>query len=79
MACTPSGNSAFHAAVRKAENAYRVALTAAGLTPAQTTAATKRYLEAVITAGVLHEIATPDEMITLSELNRTSRLERRSA
>jgi hypothetical protein len=79
MAREPSGNSAFDAVVLKAEHAYRAALTAPGLTPAQTTAATRKYLEAIITAGVLHQIATPDEMATLSELNRTTRMGRRSA
>ena len=39
----------------------------AGLIRAQATAATKKYLEAIMTAGVLHEIATLDEMTTLIE------------
>jgi hypothetical protein len=79
MARTPSGNPVFDAVVLKADNAYRAALMAPRLTPAQTTAATRKYLEAIITAGVLHQIATPDEMATLSELNRTTRTDRRSA
>jgi len=79
MVRTPSGNTAFDAAVFKAENAYRVGLAAAGLTPAQATAATKKYLEAIVTAGTLHEIATPNEMAMLIELNRTRRMERAPA
>jgi hypothetical protein len=79
MALTPSGNASFDAAVLKAENAHWVALAAPGLTPAQAAAATKKYLEAIITAGVLHEIATPDEMATLIELNRARRMKEASA
>jgi hypothetical protein len=69
MALTPSGCSEFDTAVLKAERAYQAALRAAGLTPAQATDAARRYLEAVITAGTLHEIATPNEVATLRELN----------
>jgi hypothetical protein len=69
MALTPSGCSEFDTAVLKAERAYQAALRAAGLTPAQATDAARHYLEAVITAGTLHEIATPDEVATLRELN----------
>jgi hypothetical protein len=69
MALTPSGCPEFDTAVLKAERAYQVALRAAGLTPAQATDAARRYLEAVITAGTLHEIATPNEVATLRELN----------
>jgi hypothetical protein len=69
VALTPSGCSEFDTAVLKAERAYQAALRAAGLTPAQATDAARRYLEAVITAGTLHEIATPNEVATLRELN----------
>jgi hypothetical protein len=69
MALTPSGCCEFDAAVRKAESAYQAALRAAGLTPAQATQAARCYLEAVITAGTLFEVATPDEIATLRELN----------
>jgi hypothetical protein len=69
MALTPSGCSEYETAVLKAERAYQAALMAAGLTPAQATDAARRYLEAVITAGTLHEIATPNEVATLRELN----------
>ena len=79
MALTPSGNTSFDAALLKAENAHRVALTAPSLTPAQAAAATKKYLGAIITAGVLHEIATPDEMATLIELNRARRMQKAPA
>jgi hypothetical protein len=72
MALPPSGCSEFDTAVLKAERAYQAALTAAGLTPAQATQAAKKYLEAVITAGTLHEVATPDEIATLRELNLSS-------
>jgi hypothetical protein len=70
MALPPSGCSEFDTAVLRAERAYQAALTAAGLTPAQATQAARRYLEAVITAGTLYEIATPDEIATLRELNQ---------
>jgi hypothetical protein len=66
---TPSGCLQFDAAVLKAERAHQAALRAAGLTPAQATEAARKYLEAVITAGTLHEVATPDEVATLRELN----------
>jgi hypothetical protein len=66
---TPSGCPQFDAAVLKAERAYQGALRAAGLTPAQATEAARKYLEAVITAGTLHEVATPNEVATLRELN----------
>jgi hypothetical protein len=56
--------------VLRAKAAHQVALRAAGLTPAQATEAAKNYLEAVITAGALYEVATPDEMATLRELNQ---------
>ncbi len=69
MTLLPSGCSEFDMAVLKADRAYQTALTAAGLTPAQATQAARRYLEAVITAGTLHEVATPDEIATLKELN----------
>jgi hypothetical protein len=69
MAAAPSGCSEFDAAVRKAGGAYRAALTAAGLTPAQATQAVRYYLEAVITAGTLYEVATPNEIAALRELN----------
>jgi hypothetical protein len=69
MAPTPSGCSEFDTAVLKAERGYQAALRAAGLTPAQATDAARHYLEAVITAGTLHEIATPNEIATLRELN----------
>jgi hypothetical protein len=69
MALPPSGCSAFDTAVLKAERAYQAALTAAGLTPAQATHAAQKYLEAIITAGTLHEVATPNEIATLRELN----------
>jgi hypothetical protein len=69
MALPPSGCSAFDSAVRKAERAYHAALSAAGLTPAQATQAARKYLEAVITAGTLYEVATPNEIATLRELN----------
>jgi hypothetical protein len=72
MTLPPSGCSEFDTAVLKAERAYQAALTAAGLTPAQATQAAKKYLEAVITAGTLHEVATPDEIATLRELNLSS-------
>jgi hypothetical protein len=72
MALTRSGNSAFDAAVQKAESAHRAALKAAGLTPPQATAAIRKYLESIITAGVLHEVATPDEIVTLGELIRAT-------
>jgi hypothetical protein len=74
MTLPPSGCSEFDTAVLKAERAYQAALSAAGLTPAQATQAARRYLEAVITAGTLHQIATPNEIATLRELNlsRTS-------
>jgi hypothetical protein len=55
--------------VLKAKAAHQAALRAAGLTPARATQAARNYLEAVITAGTLHEIATPDEIATLRELN----------
>jgi hypothetical protein len=70
MALTHSTPHQFHTAVLKAESAYRAALTAPGLTPAQATDAAKKYLEAVITAGTLYQVATPEEMETLRELNR---------
>jgi hypothetical protein len=66
---TPSGCPDFDTAVLKAERAYQGALRAAGLTPAQATQAARKYLEAVITAGTLHEVATPNEVATLRELN----------
>jgi hypothetical protein len=66
---TPSGCPQFDVAVLKAKAAHQAALRAAGLTPAQATQAARNYLEAVITAGTLHEIATPDEIATLRELN----------
>ena len=69
MALTPSGCSEFDTAVLKANGAYQAALRAAGLTPAQATQAAKKYLEAVITAGALFQVATPDEIATLRELN----------
>jgi hypothetical protein len=69
MTLPPSGCSEFDAAVLKAERAHQAALTAAGLTPAQATQAARRYLEAVITAGTLYKVATPDEIVTLRELN----------
>jgi hypothetical protein len=69
MTLPPSGCSEFDTAVLKAERAYQAALTAAGLTPAQATQAARRYLEAVITAGTLFEVATPNEIATLRELN----------
>jgi hypothetical protein len=72
MTLPPSGCSEFDTAVLKAERAYQAALTAAGLTPAQATQAARRYLEAVITAGTLYEVATPDEIATLRELNLSS-------
>jgi hypothetical protein len=65
----PSGCCEFDGAVSKAERAYQAALRAAGLTPAQATQAARCYLEAVITAGTLYEVATPDEIATLRELN----------
>jgi hypothetical protein len=69
MALTASGRSNFDSAVLKAKARYQAALSAAGLTPAQATEAARNYLEAVITAGALHEVATPDEIATLKELN----------
>jgi hypothetical protein len=63
-----TGKSAFDIALNKAEMARRVALSAPGLTPARATAAHKAYLQAVITAGVLYEIATPNEMAALKAL-----------
>jgi hypothetical protein len=72
MALPSSGCSEFDTAVLKAERAYRTALTAAGLTPAQATQAARKYLEAVITAGTLYEVATPNEIATLRELNLSS-------
>jgi hypothetical protein len=69
VALTPSGCPQFDTAVLRAKSAHQAALSAAGLTPAQATEATRKYLEAVITAGTLHEIATPDEIATLRELN----------
>ncbi len=69
MPLAPSGCSEFDAAVLKAERTYQTALRAAGLTPAQATQAARRYLEAVISAGTLHQVATPDEIATLRELN----------
>jgi hypothetical protein len=69
MARPPSGCSEFDAAVNRADGTYQAALRAAGLTPAQATQAARCYLEAVITAGTLHEIPTPDEITTLRELN----------
>jgi hypothetical protein len=72
MTLPPSGCSEFDTAVLKAERRYQAALTAAGLTPAQATQAARNYLEAVITAGTLHEVATPDEIATLRELNLSS-------
>jgi hypothetical protein len=69
MALAPSECSEFDAAVLKAERAYQAALSAAGLTPAQATQAARKYLEAVITAGTLYEVATPNEVATLRELN----------
>jgi hypothetical protein len=68
----PSGCSEFDTAVLRAERAYQAALRAAGLTPAQATQAARKYLEAVITAGTLYEVATPDEIATLRELNLSS-------
>jgi hypothetical protein len=56
--------------VLRAKAAHQAALKAAGLTPAQATEAARSYLEAVITAGTLYEIATPDEIATLRELNQ---------
>jgi hypothetical protein len=70
MALTDSTPHQFHTAVLKAESAYRAALTTPGLTPAQATDAARKYLEAVITAGTLYQVATPEEMETLRELNR---------
>jgi hypothetical protein len=70
MAITYLTPHQFHTAVLKAESAYRAALTAPGLTPAQATDAARKYLEAVITAGTLYQVATPEEMETLRELNR---------
>jgi hypothetical protein len=70
MALTDSTPHQFHTALLKAENAYRAALTAPDLTPAQSTDAARKYLEAVITAGTLYQVATPEEMETLRELNR---------
>jgi hypothetical protein len=69
MALTPSGCSEFDTAVLKAERAYHAALRAAGLTPARAAQAARTYLEAIITAGTLHEVATPNEIATLRELN----------
>ena len=69
MALPPSGCSEFDAAVLRAERAHQAALSAAGLTPAQATQAARKYLEAVITAGTLFEVATPNEIATLRELN----------
>ena len=69
MTLTPSGHPQFDTAVLRAKGAYQAALSAAGLTPAQATDATRKYLEAVITAGTLYEVATPDEVATLRELN----------
>jgi hypothetical protein len=69
MALAPSGCSEFDTAVFKAERAYQAALRAAGLTPAQATQAARNYLEAIITAGTLYQVATPDEIATLRELN----------
>jgi hypothetical protein len=70
MVPTHSTLSEFHACVLRAESAYRAALTGSGLTPEQVTDAARKYLEAVITAGTLYRIATPDEIETLRELNR---------
>jgi hypothetical protein len=56
--------------VLRAKARYQAALSAAGLTPAQATQAARNYLEAVITAGTLYEVATPDEIATLRELNQ---------
>jgi hypothetical protein len=69
MALTPSGCPQFDTAVLRAKSAHQAALSAAGLTPSQATDATRKYLEAVITAGTLYEVATPDEIATLRELN----------
>jgi hypothetical protein len=69
MALTSSGSPEFDAAALKAERTYQAALSAAGLTPAQATQAARNYLEAVITAGTLYEVATPNEIATLRELN----------
>jgi hypothetical protein len=69
MALAPSGCSEFDTAVFKAERAYQAALRAAGLTPAQATQAARNYLEAIITAGTLYQVATPGEIATLRELN----------
>jgi hypothetical protein len=66
---TPSGCPEFDVAVLRAERAYQAALGAAGLTPAQATEAASSYLEAVITAGTLYEVATPNQVATLRELN----------
>jgi hypothetical protein len=66
---TPSGSPEFDTAVLRASATYQAALKAAGLTPAQATRAARKYLEAVITAGTLHEVATPNEIATLRELN----------
>ena len=63
-----TGKSAFDIALNKAETARHAALSAPGLTPAQATAAHKAYLRTVITAGVLYEIATPNEMAALKAL-----------
>ena len=69
MAPASSGCCEFDAAVLKAERTYQAALSAAGLTPAQATQAARKFLEAVITAGTLHEVATPNQVATLRELN----------
>jgi hypothetical protein len=63
MALAPSGCSEFDAAVLKAERAYQAALRA------EATQAARNYLEAIITAGTLYQVATPDEIATLRELN----------
>jgi hypothetical protein len=67
---TPSGCPQFDSAVLRAKALYQAALSAAGLTPAKATQAARNYLEAVITAGTLYEVATPDEIATLRELNQ---------
>jgi hypothetical protein len=69
MPLVPSGCPEFDAAVSKAERAYQAALRAAALTPAQATQAARCHLEAIITAGTLYQVATPDEIATLRELN----------
>jgi hypothetical protein len=63
-----TGKSAFDIALNKAEVARHAALSAPGLTPSQATAVHKAYLQAVITAGVLYEIATPNELAAFKAL-----------